>query len=276
MAGTHAGGRRGDALAHAFGIDRERRRVLEDARARRFRRLRQPERIVERMDVKRARQMQGVEIVIGLEHLAHALGRPALDLGAEFLAVELHIRQDLIAVVDLGDLEPAGDRRDTGHAGLGDRGAHVSQPHLRQLPQRLGVLQADAADHPLHRLRKAGQHEAVVAAGRVAGDAAGLQHRDRPAAPRELARRGQPGKAGADDADVDVEIEGQRPAHGRRHHGRRVPGRARRMPARTRSRFLPRRSSRHPRHASAVDLKFLSLWRRARLGTSNPNAALES
>ena len=56
---------------------------------------------------------------------------------------------------------------------------------------------------------KPGKHETVVAAGRVPGDAAGLQQRDRPAAPRELARRGQPGKAAADDADVDVEIEGQ-------------------------------------------------------------------
>jgi len=28
--------------------------------------------------------------------------------------------------------------------------------------------------------------------------------------------------------------------------------------------------------ASAADLKFLSLWPRVRLGTSNPNAALES
>ena len=224
MAGTHAGGRRGDALAHAFGVDRERRCVLEDARARRFRHLRQPERIVERMDVKRARQVQGVEVVVGLEHLAHALGRPALDLGPEFLAIELHIRQDLIAVVDLGDFEPAGNRRDTGHPRLGNRGAHVAQPHLRQVPQRLGVLHADAADHALHRLRKSRQNETVVAAGRVPGDAAGLQHRHRPPAPRELARGGQPGKAGADDADVDVEIEGQRPAHGRRHHGRRVPG----------------------------------------------------
>jgi hypothetical protein len=29
-------------------------------------------------------------------------------------------------------------------------------------------------------------------------------------------------------------------------------------------------------HTNAADLKFLSLWPRARLGTSNPNAALES
>ena len=63
--------------------------AFEDARARRFGHVREPERVIERMNVKRARQVQGVEVVIGLEHLAHALGRPALDLGAELLAVEL-------------------------------------------------------------------------------------------------------------------------------------------------------------------------------------------
>ena len=36
-----------------------------------------------------------------------------------------------------------------------------------------------------------------------------LQHDDRPAAPRDLARRREPGKPAADDADIDVEIEGQ-------------------------------------------------------------------
>ena len=102
MAGAHARGRRGDPLAHAVDVDRQRRGVLEDARSRRFRRFREPERIVERMDVEGARQMQGVEVVIALEHVAHALGRPALDLGAELLPVELKIGQDLVAVVDLG------------------------------------------------------------------------------------------------------------------------------------------------------------------------------
>ena len=167
VAGTHARGRRGDALAHAFGVDRQRWSCLEDARARRFGHAGEPERIVERMDVKRARQVQGVEIVIGLEHLAHALGRPALDLGPELLAIELDIRQDLVAVVDLGDFEPAGDRCDAGHARLGDRRAHIAQAHLRQVPQRLGVLHADAADHALHRFREAGQDKTVVATGCV-------------------------------------------------------------------------------------------------------------
>ena len=225
MAGAHARGRGDDPLAHAFDVDCERRRVLEDARSRRFCEFRQPERIVERMDVKCARQMHGVEIVIGPELLPHALGRPGLDLGAELLPVELNLGQHLIAVVDLGRLEPAGDRRDARHARLGNRRAHVFEAHLGERPQRLGVLQSDAADQPVHGGGKAGQNETVVAAGRAPGDAATFHHHHRPSAPRDLARRGEPGKARADHADIDVEIEGERPARGRRHHARRVPGR---------------------------------------------------
>src|SRR6516165_8280292 len=41
----------------------------------------------------------------------------------------------------------------------------------------------------------------------------------------DLARRGEPGKARADHTDIDVDIEGEPAARGRRHHGRRVPGR---------------------------------------------------
>ena len=225
MGGAHAGGRRRDALAHAFDVDRQRRRILEDARSRRFRRLGEAERIVERMDVEGARQMHGVEVMIALEHVAHALGRPALDLRAELLAIELHGGQHLVAVVDLGDLEPAGDRGDARHARLGDRGADVFETHLGERPQRLGVLQSDAADDPVHALGKARKDETVVASGRVPGEVAAFQYSDRPAATRDLARGRKPGQAPPDHTDVDIEIEGERPAHGGRHHGRGVPGR---------------------------------------------------
>ena len=60
--------------------------------------------------------------------------------------------------------------------------------------------------------REARQHEAAVAARRVPGDPLGLQHRDRPAAPRHLARGREAGEPAADDADVDVELVGQRHA----------------------------------------------------------------
>ena len=194
-------------------------------RAPRFRRIRQAERVVERMDVERVRPMQRVEIVIGLEHVAHALGRPALDVGAELLAVEPRRRQHLVAVVDLGHFEPARHRGDARHALICDCRGHIFEPHLGERPQRLGVIHSDAGDHPVHGLGEARQHEAVVAAGGVPGDAAGLQHRHRPAAAGDLARGREPGETGADHADIDVEIEGERPALGCRHHGRGVPAR---------------------------------------------------
>ena len=225
MAGAHARVRRRDPLAHALDVDRERARVLEDARAAQLRRRRQPERVIERMDVKGARQMQRVEIMVGLEHLAHALGRPALDLVPELLTVELEIGHHLIAVVGLRHFEPAADRIDARHAGVADRAAHIFEAAFRERPQRLSVIDADPAHDPVHRLGEAGQHEAVVAPGRVPGDALGLQHRDRPAAARDLACDGQAGQPAADHADLDVEIEGECAALGSRHHGRGVPAR---------------------------------------------------
>ncbi len=89
------------------------------------------------------------------------------------------------------------------------------------------------------RLGEARQHEAVIAAGRVPGDALGLQHRDRPAAPRDLARDGQAGEAAADHADIDVEIEGERARARAPAPWSRCTSSARSPPARTRSRFLP-------------------------------------
>ncbi len=225
MVGAHPRRRRDDALAHTVGVDRERGRALEDARARRFGGLREAERVVERVDVEGARQMQRVEIVVGAQHVAHPLGRPALDIGNELLGIEPHRGQRRIAVVDLGDLEPARDRCHPRHARLGDGAAHVFEPHLGELPQRLGVIQADPADDALHRFGKAWQHEAVVAAGRARGELPPFQQRHRPAAARHLARGGEPREPAPDHADVHVEVEGERPALRRPHRGRRVPGR---------------------------------------------------
>ena len=91
MGGAHARGWRGDPLAHAFGVDRERGRVLENARAGRFRQFGQAQGVVERMDVECARQMHGMEVVIGLENVPHPLRRPYLDFSAELLGIELRI-----------------------------------------------------------------------------------------------------------------------------------------------------------------------------------------
>ena len=216
---------RGDALANAGGVDRQRRRLLEDARARRLRRGRKTERVVQRMDVERLRRVHRVEIVVALEHVAHALDRPAFDLAAELLADQTDGGEVVVGVIRFRDLEPALlDRIDAGHIGVADRGAHVVEAGLRERPQRLGVVEPDPLDHRLHVASEARQHEAGVAAGRVPGDRVRLDHHHRPAAARHFARGGQPGEAGADHADIDVDIAGHRGALGRADHRIGIPG----------------------------------------------------
>ena len=133
MVGAQPPARRDDALAHAGGVDRERRRLLEDARAGRFRGSGKTERIVQRMDVKRLRRVDGVEIVVALEHVAHALDRPAFDLPAEVLADQADGGEVVVGVVRLRDLEPALlDRIDARHTGFADRAC----AHIRGRPRR--------------------------------------------------------------------------------------------------------------------------------------------
>ena len=70
VAGAHRGVRRRDALAHAGRIDRERGRVLEDARAVLLGIGREAERVVERMDVERFWEMQRLKILRAAQHRA--------------------------------------------------------------------------------------------------------------------------------------------------------------------------------------------------------------
>src|SRR6516225_6892447 len=122
LARANAARRRGDALAYPGRIDRKRLRMLEDAHPCRLRSICQAQRVVQGMDVKRVRKMERMKIMVGLEHFAHALDRPTFDLGSK-LAVELDVGQHLVAVVDLGDFEPAWYGGDAGHARLGDGSA---------------------------------------------------------------------------------------------------------------------------------------------------------
>src|SRR6516165_9767489 len=97
LARANATRRRGDALAHPGRIDGKRLRMLEDAYPCRLRNIRQAQRVIQGMDVKRTRQMERMEIMVGLERFAHALDRPTFDLGSE-LAIELDVGQHLVAV----------------------------------------------------------------------------------------------------------------------------------------------------------------------------------
>ena len=196
--------------------------MLEDARAVALGRQRQAERIVERMNVERAQIVDRVEVALAVQHRAHPLGRPAFDFAAEF-AEQPDQADELVAVVGLGNVEPAVLRVDARHGILGDGIAHVVEAGLRQRPQILGLLEADAGDNPVGLGGKAGKHEPGVAARGACREAARLDERDRPAVAGELARRGEAGEPAADDADVDIEVFRKLRPLRRFHHGRGVP-----------------------------------------------------
>ena len=169
--------------------------------------------------------MDSVEIVAAPEHLAHARGRPAFDLTTQVLTDQPDQSQVVVRVVGLGHFEPAGDRVNAGHGCLADGRAHVVEAGFRQRPKILGVIEPDPPNHHVHRFGEARQHETGVAPRCIPGDPACLQHRHRPAAPRQFPRRGQTCKARPDDTDIHVDIGRERPALGRRHHRVGIPAR---------------------------------------------------
>jgi len=175
-----------------------------------FRRRRQPERIIERMDMKGPGVMHRLEIMRAAQHLAHLIGRPGFHVGAEVHAQHGDMVDQALRVVGAPHREASVARQHAGHIGLGDRAAHVFDAGVRQRPQLLGARQADPLDDRLDTLGKSRRHEAAIAARCVRRNPLRLQHRDRPAAPRNFARDREPGKSGADDAKIDVEVMAQR------------------------------------------------------------------
>ncbi len=226
-AGAHAPLRGVDPLAHPGGIDDERRRVLEEMDARPLGRIGKAQRVGQRVDMERARKMNGVEIVAGPEHVADPLDRPGLDLGADLLLQQADPRHHGGGILALGHVEPAFALHHIVHMVCRDGVAHILNTCLRQHPQapwRPGT--PIPLDDLLDPRRKTRQHEAGVAAGRVPCDAPRLHHRDRPAAPHHLARHRDAGNAGADHADIDVQIEVERRPRRRQRRHAGIPGRS--------------------------------------------------
>src|SRR4029077_2301785 len=222
VVGAQPRARGDDAFAHACRIDRQRRRTFENPRAVAFRGGRERERVIERVDGDGVEIIDSVIVARTVQYRAHALGRPAFDLAAEIVE-EPPQAQKLVAVVDLGDVEPAGLRIDAGGALFLDGIADIIEPGLGQRPQRLGALETDAGDQLFRVGGKARQDEAGIAARRIRRQPPGLQQHHRPAGPRQFARRRQPAEPAADDADVDIEVDVQRRPPRRVHHGGGVP-----------------------------------------------------
>ncbi len=166
-----------------------------------------------------------LEILRAAQHLAHLVGRPRLDLGVELDAQHRDVLDQRRLIVGAAHREASVARLTPGIAVSAMARAHVFDARFGQRPQFLGARQPDALDDRVDPLGKSRRHEPAIAARRAARDPIRLQHRDRPAAPRDLARDRQPGKPGADDADIDIEIVGERRPLRRRNHGCGVPGR---------------------------------------------------
>ena len=191
------------------GIDLQHRRILEDARAGGFRRGGEPQRIVERMQAEAARIMQPVEIARRLQRLAHPLGRPRLDRRAEFAGQQRRLVRHRAGVVGFRHMQPAVLRTAPCPA---CRGRHCA--HIRRPPRT-----APTAPWPCSRPTRSISASAPTAnpgstTPVLRPDAlqatlcASSTTTDQPS--RATSRAAvRPGKPRADDADVDVELDGR-------------------------------------------------------------------
>ena len=144
-----------------------------------------------------------------MSSVAHAIDLPALDFGLEILAEHLQPADQLIAGIDVGDFQRAFAQRDARHQFFGRGGPDIFGALLRQRPEFAGVLEADARDQFADRKAIARHHRAELMAGRIPADMPAFEHGDAGAEPRRLQRHRQPGKPGADHADIDIQIERQ-------------------------------------------------------------------
>jgi hypothetical protein len=115
------------------------------------------------MNVEGVGEMHGAEVTRVRQDLAHALDRPGFDLGAD-PAQPLDVTAQRVAIVGLGDMQPAGRGIDARHAGLGDGAPHIVDALRRQRPELLGMIEPDALDNVVGGRAKARQHKACVAA----------------------------------------------------------------------------------------------------------------
>src|SRR5450432_335038 len=184
MRGAQPRRRRHDALANARGIDADDRRVLENARAGPPRQGGEAMDVFATVDLERLRIIHAVEVAIGLELIADAIDLPAFDLGLEILAQHLQSADQLIAGIDIGDLERALAQADAGNKLLPGKRADELRPFPGQRPELAGVLEADAFDQLPDRKPKSRHHRAELMAGGVPADMPAFEHGDTGAEPR--------------------------------------------------------------------------------------------
>ena len=201
-------------------------RALEDRRAGFDRRARQPEIVVERMQVPAAGVVDAALIDVGRHHRPDLVAvhqarlvvavplAQQIELGLQFI----HVRR-LDGAEQIAGLEVAANvvaRHPLADDGLGLLG-HV--------PQAPGVFDAHPAGDLLHARRIAGADLAAVAAGSTPADARRLQHHDGIAALRQVQGGRDAGVAGADHAHIRLDRAFERGTVRRADGGGRVVGR---------------------------------------------------
>ena len=86
-----------------------------------------------------------------LQHVAHAVDLPALDLGAEILAQHLQPADQPLADIDVGDFQRAFGHRNARDQLFGRGGADEFGALLRERPQFAGILKSDPRDQIVDR-----------------------------------------------------------------------------------------------------------------------------
>src|SRR6266436_6210098 len=205
MGGAQTRRRRDDAFANPGRIDADDGGVLKNPRSRPSRQRRQAMDVSAAVDLKRVGIIDTMKITIRLELGTHAVDLPSLHVSLKILAEHLQPADQLIADIDIGDLQrPLAD----GNARILRRiGPNQFGAVLRQRPEFAGIFEADARDQLADRKRITRHYSSELMARRVPADVPALENGDAGAKPRGLQRHRQPGKPRPDHGDINIQVE---------------------------------------------------------------------
>lgn len=194
---------------------------IPDARG--FRKSRETVKILAAVDLECGGIVHRVEIAPRLQHLTHALDLPAFDVGAEILTQHLQPADELIADIDVGNLERAvaqGQVRTELLGGMAD----IGRAAARQRPQFARGVEADAGHDVADRQAISRHHRPERMSGGVPSDVFAFEDDNIHALARQFQRCREAGKPGADHTDVDIRIQCQTTRLGCVLHSRRGVG----------------------------------------------------
>jgi hypothetical protein len=104
-------------------------------------------------------------------------------------------------------MQPPVDQIDARHSRVENCTPHVVEALLGQRPQLFGMIKTDAFDDAVDIFGISRKHETHVPARRRPRHLPSVQNDNRPASLGDLSGNGEARKAGANHADIDVEVE---------------------------------------------------------------------